>query len=132
MKLALLLSFCAAAWAQTFDESRPDRLRISSPAYDVDFSKTNGAILAITDRRAQANLTRSSRSNCLWTVDGNCTSDSFRYQWSGGRLRLRYGSRVTVTVIPRRDFFDLQIAADTAAIQTGLVFDIARLDAAYL
>src|SRR5437764_2991785 len=93
------LCCCVAAWAEspvTFDDSAGDRLRIFTDTYELALSKSNGAILAITDKTAKADLTLGSRGGCLWGSNyqgtptpyrGGCSftagrPDSFTYDWN--------------------------------------------------
>ncbi len=90
--------------AITFDDSDPNALRITNSYYQVDFSRANGVLQAITDRGSGKQLLGSSQSGCLWaiqysptpfgTLDGCRPSGGFTYAWLPGKhqLELRYGA----------------------------------------
>jgi hypothetical protein len=125
-----------------FDESAPDRIRISAPAYELTLAKSNGAILGIRDRAAGVEVTHGSRNGCLWaTSRGGCGAAGFHYSWDKANsvLSLSY-SDITVTVSPAANFFELRLelsnhtgaVLESLAFPSDLVFDTASIRAAYL
>jgi len=124
----------AAASAVYFDDTAPDVMRLGNVHYELVLSKTNGAILDLTDKAAGASLTLGSRGGCLWgavfpesTPDyvGGCLynaawANRFAYAWdlNTATLTLSYtwdpsASRrvdATVTIVASdTPFFDLQL-----------------------
>ncbi len=129
---AIGLLLCSVSAAQTFDTSLVDRLRISTGSYEVDLSKTNGAILDIRDPIANVSLSLGSRGGCLWGTNrpendaykGGCFfspngADSFQYKWDSAQNVLvllyvsaaastqRVDATVTMTFAP--DHFDMAV-----------------------
>jgi len=152
--LAILLStiLLPPAQAQTgvvFDDSAPDRLLLRNAHYELALSKTNGAILALVDRSAEADLTLGSRYSCLWgavfpgsdpdCVGGCSYSDAgpnrFDYAWDPVQSTLALTYTWEPGVSPRVDavltlaagtdpFFDLQLALENgwgATMQNGIL-----------
>src|SRR5262249_15523909 len=74
----LLLAIGAGAREPVgFDPSPADRLRIYSDAYELTLSKTNGAILGLIDKSANAPLTLGSRNGCLWGSNYQTTPSTY-------------------------------------------------------
>jgi hypothetical protein len=160
----LLLALAAGAQQPhpspiAFDDSAPDRIVISAPAYTLALAKSNGAILSLRDNAAGASLTLGSRNGCLWgatfqttpqTYRGGCDASTFHYSWDARKhvLTLTYRDApsanhradVTVTLSAAEDFFDLQLnldnrmgaILDSVPFPSDLVFDAASIRAAYL
>lgn len=51
-----------------FDERDPARLRVGNGAYELTLAKTNGAIVAFTDKRTGTQLLKRGHRGCLWAV----------------------------------------------------------------
>lgn len=144
MRWLLLALFCWTATLSSypavaqsgilFDDSAPDRLRISNSHYEIAISKSNGAILALIDRSTNASLTLGSRNGCLWGAVfpghapdyvGGCSfsatsGNRFTYHWNAAssQLTLSYNGdanqphRVDAVVVLQATtdaYFDLQI-----------------------
>ena len=144
----LLLSAMAwvLAWGQqfmraqtppAFDDSAPDSMRLTNDHYELTFSKTNGAILALVDRSTGHNLTLGSRYGCLWGAVfpgsspdfiGGCSYNNsgpnrFSYSWNAAQSRLTLAYDWAPGVSPHLDavvtvtasadaFFDLQLTVN--------------------
>jgi len=144
-----------SAGAQTLNATRPDRIVISTASYQLELSKTNGAILDIRNPRLNASLTRGSRRGCLWgsvygpnqtDYIGGCSfgPDGFRYRWNATAhvLTLLYASKIDATVTVRftPEYFDISLTLvnRSSAILSGvlfpadLLFDNSSVESAYL
>lgn len=156
--LGLILFPIAGIWAQTsatfdasFDASGADRLRISTPRYELVLNKANGAILGITDRAATAAMPIASRNGCLWgasyqggAYQGGCNLSAV-YHWDAVKsiLTLRYSSMsasATVTIGFSSNWFDAKLAIENhmgATLQTvvfpsDMVLEASSVQAAYI
>jgi len=156
--VTLLLALTAVAQGQVFDDTASDRIRVATDRYEVALGKTNGAILGITDRTANALLTRGSRNQCLWGTNysgtsqyrGGCSyaagrTDSFTYAWQAADnvLRLDYAAAAmsaTVTIAFTPQWFDMKLAVEnrtgltlqTVLFPSDLLFNDADMKGAYL
>ena len=126
MRLAFLLLIPGAALnAQYFDDSASDRMRVGNGSWEIALSKTNGAILDLTDKTANTSLAAVSRNGCLWGAVlsaapgylGGCSynttgANRFGYSWNAPVLTLNYSgtSTAAVTLTASQDaHFDLQL-----------------------
>jgi hypothetical protein len=119
-----------------FDDSRPGRIVVATARYRLTLSKTNGAILGLTQLPSGTRLVRGS-VGCLWgavrvlsdTYVGGCTfrrtgGNRFRYAWDGTTLTLRYDARApdrveaTATLRPHATSIDLRLTVRNGASGT--------------
>jgi hypothetical protein len=137
-------------------------LQIAADNYALTLSKTNGGILAITDRTTNATLAVTSRNGCFWgssypgnskTYLGGCNygagkPDSFRYTWDAVRnvLTLTYHSASTpgvdaaVNLAFQPGWFDLRLSLtnhmgatmESAFFPSDLLFSAGSVQSAYV
>jgi hypothetical protein len=89
----LFLHITFHGWSQTvsFDDSRADTIIISNGTdYELGISKTNGAILYITDIKASVKLTSGSLDQCLWTAINSAYAGSFSTDFNSGTKQFSY------------------------------------------
>jgi hypothetical protein len=144
--------------AVRFDDSSPSRIVLTTARYRLTLSKTNGAVLGLTQLPSGARLVRGS-VGCLWgavhVLDsgyvGGCSfrrggANRFRYGWDGATLTLSYEARVAggveaeATVRPRASSIDLRVtvrngsgrAVERVHFPADLVGDARRAIAGYV
>ena len=72
-QLALLLAIALPSYSQIYsDDASSGGLTRGNAVWELLLSKTNGGILALTDKSAGVSLTLGSHNGCLWGV-------SFKY-----------------------------------------------------
>ena len=138
--------------AIAFDDSAPDRVRLSNGFYKLALNKTNGAILAILDKGSGASLTLGSRNGCLWGAIfpgdqfvGGCSYSNmgqpkFGYSWNASNttLNLNYTwtagdpkhLNATVVVTPSSSsYFDMRLSIQNSyrATLKSVTFPCVRL-----
>ena len=160
-KVALLFTLALPAFSQIyFDDSSTNAFALGNGAWELVLSKTNGGVLALTDKSAGGSLTLGSRNGCLWGASfkfpgpnpaymGGCSysasgSNRFTYSWDGVILNLQYTSALanaTVTIIPSDGpYFDMSLVIQNqfgdsmgqALFPSELLFRIDEVQAGYL
>ncbi len=101
--LALLTTLTPASANATYTVEN-GLIKLTTPAYTIAFSSTNGGIVSLIDSATQQTISDGSVNGDLWSAKLDNThsvgssSEQFSYAWADGTLTLTYSGDLDVQV----------------------------------